>query len=211
MLVKCNLHEVNAVKQTQLLNMLTVVVVTACGSDSKEELSTTEYGTLTVSDSTTSNDNGSFSLTTLTKCSRNADTGRVDVTIGLSTGQSLSIAIKNYSSSPKKYSCVQASDNKESTSDVGGKFDDCMVEARTLSASGATTVNGYSMHRDAATTKPFSYTGECSIDVTAASPSIQATIACSSMIQTVLESAPRNPINADVKANVAGTIDCRFQ
>ena len=41
MSVKCNLHEVNAVKQTQLLNMLTVVVVTACGSDSKEELSTT--------------------------------------------------------------------------------------------------------------------------------------------------------------------------
>jgi hypothetical protein len=146
----------------------------------------------------------------MTKCTRNADTGRVDAAVGLSTGQNLTVAIKNYSSTPKKYTCVQAADNKESTSEVGGKFDDCMVDIKSLSAAGASTVNGYSMHRDSVSTKPFSYAGACSIDVTTASPSIAATISCLDMVQTVLESATRNPINAEVSADVTATLDCPF-
>jgi hypothetical protein len=195
--------------------LLTSTVISAsmisCGQEAEDKPAPVTYGTLTVTGSTTQTDNGSWELTTLTKCSRNADTGRVDATVGLGTGQTLTIAIKNYSSTAKKYTCVQAADNKESTSDVGGKFDDCMVDAKALSATGATTVNGYSMHRDSVSTKPFSYTGACSIDVTQASPSIKATISCLDMVQSVLESAARNPINAEVNADVAATLDCPFQ
>jgi hypothetical protein len=194
-----------------ILSVMSSAALLGCGQEAEDKPATVVYGTLTVTGSTTQTDNGSWDLTTLTKCTRNADTGRVDAVVGLSTGQSLTVAIKNYSSTAKKYTCVQAADNKESTSDVGGKFDDCMVDAKALSATGSSTVNGYSMHRDSISTKPFSYAGECSIDVTQASPSIKATISCLDMVQTVLESAARNPINAEVNADVAATLDCPFQ
>jgi hypothetical protein len=187
-------------------------LLTSCGSkDESDPPPVVVYGKTEIT-SVSGKDNASLELTSLTQCARNADTGRVDISVSQGPGKpGLTLAIKDYSSSAKTYTCTQAADNQGSETSVGGKFESCMVGVSVLSAATATTLNGYSMYRETTTTKPFAYTGVCTIQVTDASPSIKATVSCTKMIQTQLEGAPRNPIDANVTADLTADINCTFQ
>jgi hypothetical protein len=187
-------------------------VVASCGSKESSDTPVVVYGNATLSESKGGSDNATIQFTGLTTCSRNADTGRVDVTLTNGTGKpAFAIAIKDYSSTAKTYTCKQAADNATSDTDIGGKFESCMASISVLSTSSATTLNGYSMYRDSTTTKKFTYPGTCTVNVTAASPSIVATVSCTGMVQTLLEGAARNPIDASITATLAGDINCAFR
>ncbi len=190
-----------------------VLGIASCGSkNDSPAASTTIYGNSTLSESKGGTDNATVQYTGLTACSRNADTGRVDVTLTNGTGlPSLSIAIKDYSSTAKTYTCKQASDNSTSETDIGGKFDSCMTSISALTTSTAKTLNAYSMYRETTATKKFTYAGTCTINVTAATPSIVATVACTGMVQTLLESAVRNPVDSAITATLAADINCAFR
>ena len=192
--------------------VLLAALFSACGdTKDKETPALVVSGSLTLSDSKTT-DAATFSLTTIEKCSRNADSGRVDVVLSQGVGKpSLSFAIKDYSSTPKTYTCKQSTDNKDSLTDVGGKFESCMVDVKVLSSATASTLNGYSMYREVATTKPFSFTDSCSIALTAATPNISGTLTCTNLIQTALEGAARNPIDASVTADLKADFNCTFR
>jgi hypothetical protein len=185
----------------------------SCGDKKKDDdTPVTVYGNLTLSESKGGNDNATAQLTSVTSCTRNADTGRVDVNLSQGAGKpSMAFAIKDYSSTPKTYICKQAADNATSDTDVGGKFESCMASAFVMSSSTATTLNGYQMHRDSASTKKFTYAGVCSVTVTTASPSIVGTLSCTGMVQTMLESAARNPIDGGITATLQGDFNCAFQ
>jgi hypothetical protein len=203
----------NSISRPQLLGlMLLAPALTSCGSksDSKPQ-PVIVYGKMTVT-TTSSTDAGTFELTALSSCKRNADTGRVDVIMSQGAGKpGLSFAIKDYSSTAKPYTCTQSLDNQSSTTDLGGKFESCMVAITVPSTATATTLNGYSMHRDALTVKPFNYSGACSIQVTEASPATKGTIVCSDMVQTQLEGLARNPIDTSTTADVTAEFNCTFQ
>jgi hypothetical protein len=184
----------------------------SCGSkDEKKEEPTVVYGTMTLSDSKANTDNATVALTAVTACTRNADTGRVDVTIsqGAST-PSLTLAIKDYSSVAKNYTCKQAADNATSETDVGGKFESCMVSASVLSAPTATTLNSYSMYRETIAASEFTYAGVCSVDVTTASPTIAGTVNCTGLVQTMLKSNVRYPVDSTITANVQSDFKCNY-
>ncbi|HYX34931.1 MAG TPA: hypothetical protein VE954_17680 [Oligoflexus sp.] len=204
----------NSSSLTKLFSLMILVhpLLTSCGSDSKSDPApTVVYGTIKLTP-VQGDDAGTYELTGLTQCARNADTGRVDVVMSQGAGKpSLTVAIKDYSASAKTYTCAQAADNKTSTTDVGGKFDSCMVATTVLSKSTATSLNGYAMHREAITVKPFTYAGSCSIQVTEASPSIKGTVSCTKMVQTQLEGAARNPIDTGITADLTAEFKCTFQ
>lgn len=195
------------------VSVVALTFVAACGSKKSEDSEpVTISGNLTVSESKTVTDNATLQMTSIATCTRNADTGRVDVTLSQGSDRpSLSLSIKNYSSDPKSYSCTQAADNATSDTDVGGKFETCMVAVKVLSASGKTTLNGYSMYRESVATKKFSYTGACTVSVTTASPAIAGSFSCTNMIQTTLESVARNPVEGSVTANAVGDFNCTFR
>jgi len=192
---------------------LVIGSVASCGDKKKDEDDpVTVYGNMTLSDSKGGNDNATVQLTSLTACTRNADTGRVDVNLTQGAGKpAMTFAIKDYSSSPKTYICKQAADNATSDTEVGGKFESCMASAYVMSSATTTTLNGYQMHRDSASTKKFTYAGNCSVTVTTASPAIVGTVSCTGMVQTMLESAARNPIDGAITATLQGDFNCTFQ
>lgn len=187
------------------------LVLPACGKDDKAK--ETARGNMALSDSKVASDNGTYSLTSGDTCRRNVDTGRVDITLSRGgAGQpAITLAIKDFSASPKAYDCKQAADNTASASELGGKFESCMVDAKVSSGAGASTLNGYSMHRDAVAIKPFTYAGACSIKVTTAVPTISGTVTCADMVQTFLEGSPRNPVDATVTADLSADFSCTFK
>ena len=197
----------------QISSLVIALGIASCGSKKNDEPGpATVYGNSTLSESKGGSDNATVQYTSLTACSRNADTGRVDVTLTNGTGlPSLSIAIKDYSSVAKTYTCKQASDNSTSETDIGGKFDSCMASISALTTSTAKTLNGYSMYRDSASVKKFTYAGTCTINVTAATPSLVGTVSCAGMVQTMLESAARNPVDSAITATLAADINCAFR
>ncbi len=184
----------------------------SCGNkDEDKDEPIVVYGTMTLSESKGGDDNATVQLTAATTCTRNADTGRVDVTLSQGSGKpSLSLAIKDYSSVPKSYTCKQAADNATSDTDVGGKFESCMVSASVLSGPTLTTLNGYSIYRETIAVKKFTYPGACSIDVTTASPSIAGTVSCTGMVQTLREGTARNPVENTITATVQSDFKCNF-
>jgi hypothetical protein len=71
----------HAISVTSLLGALLAPALTSCGSKSESKPQPViVYGKMTV-ETTTGTDAGTFELTALTSCKRNADTGRVDVSI----------------------------------------------------------------------------------------------------------------------------------
>lgn len=184
----------------------------SCGSkDEKKEEPTVVYGTMTLSESKGGNDNATVALTAVSACTRNADTGRVDVTISQGAGKpSLTLAIKDYSSAEKTYTCRQAADNATSETDVGGKFESCMVSASVLSGPTATTLNSYTMYRETTAVSEFAYAGACFVDVTTASPSIAGTVNCTALVQTMLRSNARFPVDSTITANIQSDFKCNF-
>jgi len=194
------------------LGGLAGLALAACGDKDPDEKSDPppKLGTLTIADSKTGTDNGSFELNSADVCSRNADTGRVDVVLS-GTGGVLTIALKDYSSTPKAYTCKQATDNVADVNGVGGKFESCMADMKVPAKADSTLYNGYSIYRETTAVKPFAYAGACSINVTAATPTITGTVSCTDMVQTVLESAARNPIEAGVHADLTAEFKCDFR
>ena len=137
---------------------------------------------------------------------------------------SLSIAIKDYSSTAKTYTCKQASDNSTSETDIGGKFDSCMTSISALTTSTAKTLNAYSMYRDTTATKKFTYAGTCTINVTAAYLPIDlnvkffkrsrvAIILAANFTQTLELSAPKIPGIAcsQIVAWFCGFVDFKYK
>jgi len=200
-------------KHSYFIAIPVVLVVLSCGSDDKkEDPPTVVYGTMVLSDSKGGDDNATVKLTSANTCKRNADTGRVDVKISAGTGKpSLTLAIKDYSSEAKTYTCKQAADNATSDTEVGGKFETCSVEASVLTSAETKTLNTYSMYRETTAIKAFPYTGACTINVTTASPSIEGTVTCTGLVQTTLEGAIRNPVEEKVTASVQSDFECRFK
>ena len=190
--------------------LVTAFLITACGDEKKkEDTPVTVYGNLTLSESKSGADNATVKLTSVTACTHNVDTGRVDMTISQGAGSpALSIAIKDFASSPKAYVCTQAADNGTSDTDVGGKFVTCMASVSVLSSATGTTLNKYNMYRETVATKKFTYGGACSINITSASVKLTGTVSCATMVQTDLEGAARNPIDGAITANLQGDFTC---
>ncbi len=188
-----------------------LALISCGGKDDDKDEPTVVYGTMTLSDSKGGNDNATVQLTAVAACTRNADTGRVDVILSQGSGKpSLSLAIKDYSSVAKSYNCKQAADNALSDTEVGGKFESCMVSASVLASPTIATLNSYSMYRETIAVKKFTHAGTCSIEVTTASPSIAGTVSCTGMVQTMLEGVVRNPVENTVTASVQSDFKCNY-
>jgi hypothetical protein len=190
-----------------------VGILTGCG-DKKEDkpAPVVVHGTFTLSDSKGVTDNASVQLTSVDKCARDVNTGRVDLTLSAGVGQpNIMLAIKDYSASAKTYTCKQAADNRTSETDVGGKFETCMVDVKVKSSAEATSLNGYGIYRESATIDPFTYNGACTIDVTAATPSITAKINCVDMVQYLIRGGARRPNDGSITAKLVGELTCAFQ
>jgi len=183
--------------------------VTGCSSDDKPDTPPSPVvGTMIVTGASTASENASYEMRTRVACTRNADTGRLDIEIAQEGVASLTLAIKDFQSTAKTYTCKQAADNKTSISDVGGKFDSCAVVFRTPFAAGSKGLNTYSTYRASTDVKPFSYVGACSIEATAAAPNFVAKVNCKSAVQTGLDGAARNPIDAKVTASITADVNC---
>lgn len=203
----------------QLIGRPAVVVAlcflpSACSTDKKDPAPppVVVYGTTTITNSKVGTDNGAYQLTSADVCSHNVDSGVVNVTLSQGAGKpSLQLAIKDFSSTPKVYTCKQAADNGTADASVGLKYETCMVQGAVPSSNGAASLNGYSMYRETVATKKFTYAGACTIDVSAAAPSIVGKVACTGMVQTTLEGAPRNPVDAAISADVAADFNCTFK
>ena len=157
------------------------------------------YGTLEL---TAADVAESYDLTSVERCDRDVDSGLATITLSGELAR-LEMKIKGFASSPRAYDCAQAVDNSTEVGSVGGKFDGCMVSAQAPSAADASTTDRYDMHRAEASTKLFTYAGEaCQIDVTSGPPAWAGAVTCPKLIQTALEGAPRNPIDASVTADV---------
>jgi len=199
------------ISKISMISFVTFFLISCGSKDSSKDEPVVVYGTMTLSNSVDGNDNATAALTGVSVCTRNADTGRVDVTITQGSGKpSLTLAIKDYSSVAKTYSCVQAADNAASASDVGGKFESCMIAASVLASPNLTTINTYNMYRETTAVQPFTHTGSCSIDVTTATPSIAGTVSCTGMVQTVYQGVARHPLNSEMTADVESDFRCNF-
>jgi hypothetical protein len=190
-----------------------IVVSSGCG-DKKEDkpVPTVVHGTFTLSESKALTDNATVQLTSVDRCVRDTNSGRVDVTLSAGAGQpNIAIAIKDYSATAKTYTCKQAADNRASDTDVGGKFETCMVEVKVKSKAEATSLNGYGIYRETASIYPFTYGGVCTVEVTTATPSITAKVTCADMVQYIIEGGPRRPNDGSITAKVAAEFTCAFQ
>lgn len=191
----------------------TLGLLTACGSSKSDSEAppVVVYGNLTVAASTTETDNGTYALTSADACSRDINTGIVKVSLSQGAGKaSMAFTIKDFSATPKTYTCKQAADN-QSGDGVGSLFETCMVEAKVPSSAGATTLNGYSMYRETVATEKFTYAGTCTIDVTTAPPNAKGTFACTSLVQIVRNGTPRNPVSDTITATATGDFNCNFR
>ena len=183
--------------------------VAGCSSDDKKETPPPPVvGTMVVTGATTASENASYEMRSRIGCTRNADTGRLDIEIAQEGVASLVLAIKDFQSTSKTYTCKQAADNKASVTDLGGKFDSCSVVFRTPFATGAKGLNTYATYRASTDVKPFVYGGACSIETTSAAPNFVAKVTCKDAVQTGLEGAARNPIDAKVTASVSADVNC---
>ncbi len=188
-------------------------LLVSCGEkkEDEDEPAPVVYATMTIADSKATTDNGTSQLTTLDSCKRDVASGLVTVKMSMGAGKaSLSFSIKNYSSTPKAYTCTQAVDNQVKP-ELGTLYETCMVDVKVPASATDTALNGYSMYRETVTTEGFIYAGACAIDVTAATPAIQGTIACTDLIQTTRNGTPPNPLVATVTADVTGSFNCTFK
>jgi hypothetical protein len=182
-----------------------------CGSTDEAALSTTTYSTVTVANSTESDENGELKLTKVESCTVDADTGRADFIWSNGTQKKLTLAVKAFASTNKAYTCTQAADNSSALDSVGLKFDSCMVDLALPSVAQSGVNNIYGMHRANTSVKLFSYSDSCSITITSATGEIAGTLNCTGMIQTHLDGAPRNPVDESATMDLSGDFMCPKQ
>ncbi|MEE2758290.1 MAG: hypothetical protein VYA30_16645 [Myxococcota bacterium] len=137
-------------------------------------------------------------IMTAAECENDSDTGFFSGRFTGSNGVALDIKVKGFSTTPNTYTCTQATDNAEDA--VGNKFDSCSVSLSL--ADPETSVNRYAMHREVDSEKPFNYTGTCTLTTTYDEPRLNVDVACSNLIQTDLQGAPRNPIDESVTVSI---------
>ena len=172
------------------------ISITGCAIKTADEDPATEYATLEV-DTTTEGEGGSVVMTEAS-CTNDADTGFFSGTFTGDNEAMLTIKIKGFSTSAGTYTCTQASDNTEGG--IGNKFDSCTVEL--VIPDPELSSNAYAMHRETEDTKAFTYAGDCTLSTTYEEPRVSASIDCSGLVQTVLQGAPRNPIDPNVTAHI---------
>ncbi len=144
-----------------------------------------------------SSDVTSYALTSAT-CKNDSDTGLFTGTFAAEGGAKLDIKIKGFSTTSGSYICTQPEDNRDG--DVGGKYNGCAVAISIPDSS--TGVNSYAMYREAAESKAFTYGGNCIVTTQFTAPKLTLTISCAGMVQTVYQTAVRNPLDPAITATV---------
>lgn len=181
-------------------------------SDSQEN--GTVYGTLTLANSASSDNQSSLELNKRVSCKRDSNFGYLAVDLkNMADNSQLVVQIKGFESTAKEYTCKQAADNT-TYGGVGGKFDGCSVYAEVPSAGSSTVANGYSMFRDEAIQSildVFTYQGSCKVSIVQVSPTVKGTVSCTKMVQTKYGGSYRNPILADKTADVTASFDCPLE
>jgi hypothetical protein len=178
---------------------LAVLAMTAC--DLNEEPAPNpdagvDYVTLQV-EASTAGEGGVVTMTTAA-CTNDADTGFFEANFTASNGSAMNIKIKGFSTAGRTYTCSQALDN--TSGDIGNKYDGCALELTIPDQ--AVAANTYAMHRSSADVRDFAYTGGCTITTSYEAPRVTASVLCTSLVQTHLQGASRNPIDTSVTADL---------
>ncbi len=185
-----------------ILLSLSASLFTSCGgSDSNDNNSTpaTKYGELKTSllDST---DVSSVDLMGAS-CSNNVDSGLFTASFTGVQNEVLDIKIKDFSTTPRTYTCTQAESNRDG--DLGEKYSGCAIEFSVLGATAG--LNTYSTYRSAEALGAFTYGGTCTVVTSYTAPKLTLVVSCSNLIQTKFNGQTRNPISQSETASVNGT------
>jgi len=194
------------------LIMIIFFINASCGKEEDDDNlnDPTYYATFALANSQYSTDNASVQLTSVTKCTRNKESGLVKVQIGAGSGKpSLNIKIKNASSEATTYTCSQDASNEGTK--TGFEYENCFIEVDVLSDTSGQYLNTYSMARVTTSISPdepntendFKYEGECSITISTVTPTLKGEASCTQMVQTKLKDRPRNPVLDDVTADLS--------
>lgn len=187
------------------------VGLTHCGSKETTSTPAVVYATVTLSNATTSTDNGSLSLTEAT-CIIDANSGTANIMLtGSTTQSSLAINIKQLESTAQTYTCAQATDNAISLSNIGLKYDTCSVSISRPLSGNASLYNAYDMYRSSTSVALFTYGGACTINVTSASSTnVVGSFSCTKLVETYYQSSPVNPITlATPLLDAVGNFKCQ--
>ena len=188
-----------------------VSIAMGCSDNKKSDPALPLLGNMVISESKNAVENAKFELR-IGSCSKNVETGKAIIALSQSGDTNkiatISIFIKDFQSVPKSYTCKQAADNAAAVDSVGGVYDSCAVEFKVPATAAAINQNTYAMHRNTIATKPFTYAGECSVQISKVTPSISGTVSCKQMVQTGLEGSSRNPVDATVTATVLSDFNC---
>ena len=176
----------------------------SCG-DVDSNSSPTEYASINTTQESSSEKSsiiGKISLTSNKMCNHNSDSGLFQLTLSGTNSEQLDIKIKGFTKSNKKYTCTQASDNKNSS--LGDKFESCMVELSLQSQNQQNTLNTYAMHRASEDIAALDYNSECSVDISYDSVlnKVSGTLKCLALQQTKYNGQNRNPLNSNVTIDI---------
>ncbi|RZA24698.1 MAG: hypothetical protein EOP10_09135 [Proteobacteria bacterium] len=177
----------------------------SCG-DSKDDdkAAAVKYGELKTS-LLASTDIQSASLTT-SVCSRDSSSLLLSGAFTGPGGEKLDIKIRNFSTTPRPYTCTQTADNRDG--DLGESYGECGIEFAI--ADRDLGPNTYSTYRTAATQDAFTFGGACTITPTYTAPKVTLNITCANLVQTKYHGTPRNPISGAETASLASgtTVEC---
>lgn len=197
-------------KALALLSLITFTTsLSSCGEAEEKKEEETVMAKVTLANAVENNNAGTYEFTKPT-CSKNSS-GLLTASFTNSVGAVLSFGVKGFKSTPSTYACAQAVDNvgSDTSNAVGDKFDICGIEITVLATTTSTSTNTYSTFRETTTVKPFQYAGACSLNFTSVSSSnVKGTLSCTKMVQTQLESGPRNPISPTTTVDATGEFEC---
>lgn len=215
----------------KILIALAVAASAGCGADTTEQEETgTSTGTGTsippagngggvgparagemsyaLANAVTPEDDGAYQSTVYNTCKKDLSSGLLTVSLGDGTA-TLEVRIKDFKDSASTYTCKQAANNATEVDDLGDKFNSCMVLTRQVPAGGG-LMTGYGMHRDATSMPAFTFSGACSVEISEVTDRVKGHVVCGGLIQTILDAAPRNPIDAKVTADLTGDFGCEL-
>ncbi|MEN9528167.1 MAG: hypothetical protein RI932_40 [Pseudomonadota bacterium] len=189
---------------------LLVVGALICAS-CNEQMPGAQMGNLVIENSATA-DSSTNDLYKVVACKRDIDNSVLNVELSDANElANLKLRISGFRPSPQPYTCRQAPDNRSAGS-LGSKFETCFVSARVPASNSGSEVNAYSMYRDESEkSQALVYDGSCVIDIVDVATYVKGTVKCTRMIQTYLNGAPRNPIDASVTADVKAAFNCPLE
>lgn len=172
--------------------LIVSLAVWGCGSDDDDDAPVIEYGTLEV-DSATDEEDGTYSLTSVSTCTLDTNSGLFTASLGGPNNAALEVEIRDFSTEDKTYSCTQQSNNNEG--EVGSKYSSCGVRFTIAASTKATS--SYGMYRHIEDLYEFTYEGSCSISIEYSTGRATGNIQCTNMVQTYYEGTIMNPNNPD--------------